>query len=57
MPVMLGIISWNLAAGLCLYWSEGNIIAIVQQAVMNKTALGREMREMMEKRARKNNKK
>jgi YidC/Oxa1 family membrane protein insertase len=56
MPVMLGIISWNLAAGLCLYWSEGNIIAIVQQAVMNRTSLGREMREMMEKRARKNNK-
>ena len=57
MPVMLGIISWNLAAGLCLYWSEGNIIAIVQQAIMNRTSLGREMREMMEKRARKNAKK
>jgi YidC/Oxa1 family membrane protein insertase len=57
MPVMLGIISWNLAAGLCLYWSEGNIIAIVQQAVMNRTSLGREMREMMEKRARKSAKK
>ena len=57
MPVMLGIISWNLAAGLCLYWAEGNIIAIVQQAIMNRTALGREMREMMEKRARKNSKK
>ena len=53
MPVMLGVISWNLAAGLCLYWSEGNIIAIVQQAIMNRTSLGREMREMMEKRARK----
>ena len=24
MPLMLGVISWNLAAGLCLYWSEGN---------------------------------
>jgi YidC/Oxa1 family membrane protein insertase len=57
MPVMIGVISWNLAAGLCLYWAEGNIIAIVQQSVMNRTSLGREMREMMEKRARKNNKK
>jgi YidC/Oxa1 family membrane protein insertase len=57
MPIMLGIISWNLAAGLCLYWAEGNIIAIVQQAIMNRTKLGREMREMMEKRARKNSKK
>ena len=56
MPVFLGVISWNLAAGLCLYWSEGNIIAIIQQAVMNRTSLGREMREMMEKRARKNKK-
>lgn len=56
MPVMLGVISWNLAAGLCLYWSEGNLIAMAQQTVMNKTALGREMRELMEKRARKKDK-
>ena len=56
MPVMLGVISWNLAAGLCLYWSEGNLIAIVQQAVMNRTKLGREMREMQLKRARKKEK-
>jgi YidC/Oxa1 family membrane protein insertase len=56
MPVMLGFISWNLAAGLCLYWSVGNLIGIVQQTVMNRTQLGREMREMMEKRARKKDK-
>ncbi|MBI3644416.1 MAG: membrane protein insertase YidC [Acidobacteriales bacterium] len=56
MPGMLGVISWNLAAGLCLYWSMGNLIGIVQQSVMNRTALGREMREMMEKRARKKDK-
>jgi YidC/Oxa1 family membrane protein insertase len=56
MPGMLGVISWNLAAGLCLYWSVGNLIGIVQQVVMNRTALGREMREMMEKRARKKEK-
>ncbi|HEY1272228.1 MAG TPA: membrane protein insertase YidC [Terriglobales bacterium] len=53
MPVMIGFISLNLAAGLCLYWCVGNIIAIIQQSVMNRTSLGREMREMMEKRARK----
>ena len=57
MPVMLGVISWNLPAGLGLYWSEGNIIALVQQGIMNRTSLGREMREMMEKRARKSNNK
>jgi len=56
MPVMLGYISLNLAAGLCLYWSMGNLIGFVQQAVMNRTPLGREMREMMEKRARKKDK-
>jgi YidC/Oxa1 family membrane protein insertase len=56
MPMMLGIISWNLAAGLCLYWSEGNLIAIAQQGIMNKTKLGREMREMMQKRAKKKDK-
>ena len=56
MPLMLGVISWNLAAGLCLYWSEGNLIAIAQQAIMNKTKLGREMREMMQKRAKKKDK-
>jgi YidC/Oxa1 family membrane protein insertase len=56
MPVMLGVISWNLAAGLCLYWSEGNLIGMVQQAVINRTTLGRDMREMMAKRARKKDK-
>lgn len=56
MPMMMGIISFNLAAGLCLYWSEGNLIAIVQQYIMNRTALGREMREMALKRARKKEK-
>jgi YidC/Oxa1 family membrane protein insertase len=56
MPVFLGFVSLNLAAGLCLYWSEGNLIGIVQQAIMNRTTLGREMREMLEKRARKKDK-
>jgi YidC/Oxa1 family membrane protein insertase len=56
MPIMLGVMSWNLAAGLCLYWSEGSLIGIVQQYVMNKTKLGREMREMALKRARKKEK-
>ena len=56
MPVMLGVISWNLAAGLCLYWAEGNLIAIAQQAIMNRTSLGREMRELALKRARKKEK-
>jgi YidC/Oxa1 family membrane protein insertase len=56
MPGMLGLMSWNLPAGLGLYWSAGQLIGIVQQSVMNRTALGREMREMMQKRARKKEK-
>ncbi len=56
MPGMMGVISWNLPAGLGLYWSAGQLIGIVQQSVMNRTSLGREMREMMEKRARKKEK-
>jgi len=56
MPVMMGFLSWNFASGLCLYWAEGNLIAIVQQIVMNRTSLGREMREMAAKRARKKEK-
>ena len=56
MPGMMGVISWNLPAGLGLYWWAGQLIGIVQQSVMNRTSLGREMREMMEKRARKKEK-
>jgi YidC/Oxa1 family membrane protein insertase len=57
MPVMFGVISYRLAAGLCLYWVVGSLIAIVQQWVMNRTSLGQEMREMALKRARKKEKK
>ena len=53
MPLMMGFIFFRLAAGLNLYYAEANLISIAQQAVMNRTALGREMREMMAKRARK----
>jgi len=56
MPGMFGLMSWNLAAGLGLYWCAGQLIGIVQQAALNRTSLGREMREMMAKRARKKEK-
>ena len=56
MPGMMGVISWNLPAGLGVYWAAGQLISIAQQSVMNRTSLGREMREMMEKRARKKDK-
>jgi len=53
MPLMMGFIFFRLAAGLNLYYGVSNLISIALQAVMNRTSLGREMREMMEKRARK----
>jgi YidC/Oxa1 family membrane protein insertase len=56
MPLMMGFIFFRLPAGLNLYYAESNLISIAQQAVMNRTSLGREMREMMAKRARKKDK-
>lgn len=53
MPVMLGWISYKLAAGLGVYWIVGTLIAVIQQFVMNRTSLGQEMRAEAEKRARK----
>ena len=53
MPLMIGWFSFNLPSGLSVYWIVGNMIAIIQQYIMNRTGLGREMRLEMEKRARK----
>ena len=52
MPLFSGYITWNYSSGLALYWSVGNLIGIAQQTVMNRTSLGREMREIAAKRAR-----
>ncbi|HVI07077.1 MAG TPA: membrane protein insertase YidC [Candidatus Binatia bacterium] len=56
MPLFMGFIFFKLAAGLNLYYTESNLISIIQQSVMNRTSLGREMREMIAKRARKKEK-
>jgi YidC/Oxa1 family membrane protein insertase len=56
MPLMMGFIFFRLQAGLNLYYAVSNLISIAQQSVMNRTKLGREMREMMAKRARKKDK-
>jgi YidC/Oxa1 family membrane protein insertase len=56
MPVMMGFIFFRLAAGVNLYYVVVNLIGVAQQSVMNRTKLGREMRELMEKRARKKEK-
>lgn len=56
MPVMFGWFTWTVASGLALYWTIGNVVFFIQQYSMNRTKLGREIREMQERRARKKNK-
>ena len=56
MPLMMGFIFFRLQAGLNLYYSLSNVISVGQQAVINRTSLGREMKEIMAKRARKKDK-
>ena len=52
MPAFSGYMTWTYPSALGLYWAVGNLISIAQQAVMNRTSLGREMREIAAKRAR-----
>jgi YidC/Oxa1 family membrane protein insertase len=52
MPAISGYFTWNYAAGLGLYWAIGNLISIATQQVMNRTSVGKEMRELAAKRAR-----
>jgi YidC/Oxa1 family membrane protein insertase len=52
MPAIFGYFTWTYGAGLALYLFIANLISIVQQTVMNRTSLGREMREIAAKRAR-----
>ena len=52
MPAFSGYMTWNYSSGLALYWSVGNLISIATQMVMNRTSIGREMREIAAKRAR-----
>ncbi len=55
MPAISGYWTWSYASGLALYWNVGNLIMMIQQVVMNRTALGREMRELQLNRAKKKN--
>jgi len=52
MPIFSGYLTWQYASGLALYWNIGNLVMIIQQQVMNQTSLGREMKEIAAKRAR-----
>lgn len=52
-PVMFAVFTWSVASGLGLYIITGTAVSIVQQMIMNRTSLGREMRALAEKRAQK----
>ncbi len=53
MPVMFGFMMWSFASGVALYWAAGNMITTVQQLIMNRTGMGKQMREIAAKRAAK----
>ncbi len=53
MPVFFGFMTWNLSSGLALYWAFGNVINVIQQAIMNRTGVGKQMREIAAMRAAK----
>ncbi len=53
MPAVFGFMTWSIGAGLALYWAASNVLGILIQMAMNKTAMGREMRELALKRASK----
>ena len=55
MPAVFGFMMWNFGSGLSLYWACSNFIGVAQQLVMNRSKLGREMREIAAKRASKRN--
>ncbi len=50
-PVMFAMFTWSVASGLGLYIITGSAVQLVQQAIMNQTSMGREMRAIAEKRA------
>jgi YidC/Oxa1 family membrane protein insertase len=53
MPLMFGFIMLNIGSGVALYWAAGNLITTVVQVIMNRTGMGKQMREIAAKRAAK----
>ncbi len=53
MPAVFGFMMWNYGSGLSLYWACSNFFGVATQLVINRTEMGREMRERAAKRAAK----
>jgi YidC/Oxa1 family membrane protein insertase len=56
MPAFMGVLFFRFPSGLNLYYAESNFIRMGQQWIMNRTELGREIKEIQAKRARKKDK-
>ncbi|HKW76098.1 MAG TPA: membrane protein insertase YidC [Terriglobales bacterium] len=50
-PLMIGGISWSVAAGLCVYWAISNVLSYAQQVMINRSELGQQVRKAQERRA------
>ena len=53
MPLMFGFIMLNIGSGVALYWAASNLITTGLQLIMNRTGMGKQMREIAAKRAAK----
>lgn len=53
MPAVFGFMTWSIASGLALYWAGSNVLGILTQLGINKSSMGREMREIAMRRAAK----
>lgn len=51
-PAVMGFSLWRYASGLSLYWFTGNIINLLIQLAINRSKLGKEMRDLVAARAK-----
>ena len=50
-PLMIGGLSWGVAAGLSIYWALSTLLGYAQQLVLNRSELAQQVRKGVERRA------
>jgi YidC/Oxa1 family membrane protein insertase len=50
-PLMIGGLSWGVAAGLSIYWALSTVLGYVQQLVLNRSELAQQVKKGAERRA------
>ena len=50
-PLMIGFLSWSVAAGLSIYWALSTLLGYAQQVAINRSELGQQVKKNMERRA------